>query len=233
MLFQSSRHVPEDQFDRILEAAGANDVNGTTDNDRTNFFETVPSNQLELALWLESDRMGYLLDTVDAASLRNQQDVVRNERRQSTENRPFGIVEEALVQSIYPEGHPYHGNVIGSHKDIQAARLEDVRNFFKQYYTPNNASIAIVGDFDKAKTLKLVEKYFGTLKRGPDAPPVRVVTPPITAEKRVVVKDRVEVPRLYLAWLAPPIFRSGEPEAAIAAGILGGGKSSRLYKSLV
>ncbi len=233
MMFQTSRHVPEDQFFRILEAAGANDINGTTDNDRTNYFETVPSNELELALWLESDRMGYLLETVDAASLRNQQDVVRNERRQSLENRPFGVVEESMIQNIYPAGHPYHGNVIGSHQDIQAAKLDDVRAFFKQYYTPNNASLAIVGDFDKANTLKLVDKYFGSLKRGPDVPPVRVVTPPITAEKRIVVKDRVEIPRLYMAWLAPGIFKPGEPEAAIAAGILGGGKSSRLYKSLV
>ena len=126
----------------------------------------MPSNQLELALWLESDRMGYLLETVDQAKLSNQQDVVRNERRQSYENRPYGIVEEAMFQTLFPKGHPYHGVVIGSHADIQAVKLDDVREFFRQYYAPNNATIAIAGDIDKAATKKLIEKYFGTLKRG-------------------------------------------------------------------
>ena len=150
----------------MLEAAGASDINGTTDYDRTNYFETVPSNQLELALWLESDRMGYLLDKVDQAALSNQQDVVRNERRQSVENQPYGIAEEAVVHLLYPKGHPYYGYVIGSHEDIQAAKLDDVKQFFKRYYAPNNASLAIVGDFDPATARALVQKYFGTLKRG-------------------------------------------------------------------
>src|ERR671926_148421 len=130
MMFQSSKHVPADSHIRLLEAAGASDLNGTTDFDRTNYFETVPANQIELALWLESDRMGYLLDKVDVGALANQQDVVRNERRQSVENRPYGISEEALVQLLYPKGHPYYGSVIGSHEDIQAARLDDVKRFF-------------------------------------------------------------------------------------------------------
>ena len=155
----------------------------------------MPSNQLELALWLEADRMGYLLETVDQAKLSNQQDVVRNERRQSRENRPYGIVEEALFQALFPKGHPYHGVIIGSHADIQAAKLEDVREFFRQYYAPNNATIAIAGDIDKAATKKLIEKYFGTLKRGPAVPPVNVQTPVITSERRLVVEDRVELPR--------------------------------------
>ena len=133
MMFQSSKHVPPDSHIRLLEAAGASDLNGTTDYDRTNYFETVPSNQVELALWLESDRMGYLLEKVDQAALSNQQDVVRNERRQSVENEPYGLAEEALVQSLFPAGHPYYGNVIGSHEDIQAAKLEDVKRFFRQY----------------------------------------------------------------------------------------------------
>ena len=148
MMFQSSKHVPPDSHIRLLEAAGASDLNGTTDYDRTNYFETVPSNQLELALWLESDRMGYLLEKVDQAALSNQQDVVRNERRQSVENQPYGLAEEALVQAIFPKGHPYYGYVIGSHEDIQAAQLDDVQRFFRQYYAPNNATMAIVGDFD-------------------------------------------------------------------------------------
>src|SRR5512139_4100218 len=139
MMFEGSKHVPEDGHLTLLEGAGASDLNGTTDFDRTNYFETVPSNQVELALWLESDRMGYLLDKVDQAALSNQQDVVRNERRQSIENEPYGLADEALIQMMYPKGHPYYGMVIGSHEDIQAAKLEDVKSFFKQYYAPNNA----------------------------------------------------------------------------------------------
>ena len=131
MMFQSSLHVPEDSHFKLLEAAGASDINGTTDYDRTNYFQTVPSNQLELALWLESDRMGYLLEKVTQASLSNQQDVVRNERRQSVENQPYGLADEAAVQLMFPKGHPYHGNVIGSHEDIQAVKLEDVHSFFR------------------------------------------------------------------------------------------------------
>jgi zinc protease len=138
MMFQGSKQVSGDSHFRLLEGAGATGMNGTTDFDRTNYFETVPTSRLELALWLESDRMGYLLDVVDQAKLSNQQDVVRNERRQSTENAPYGIVEEARFKALYPAGHPYHGVVIGSHADIQAAKLEDVRGFFRQYYAPNN-----------------------------------------------------------------------------------------------
>src|SRR5687767_9906546 len=133
MMFQSSKHVPPDSHFKLLEAAGASDINGTTDYDRTNYFQTIPANQLELALWLESDRMGYLLEKVDQAALSNQQDVVRNERRQSVENQPYGLAEEAIVQTLFPKGHPYYGNVIGSHEDIQAARLDDVTRFFRQY----------------------------------------------------------------------------------------------------
>lgn len=233
MMFQGSKHVPGDSHFRLLEGAGASDINGTTDFDRTNYFETVPSNQLELALWLEADRMGYLLDVLDEANLANQQDVVRNERRQSVENRPYGIVEEALFHHLFPKGHPYYAAVIGSHADIQAAKLEDVKNFFKTYYAPNNASLAIVGDFDPAAARKLVEKYFGSLRRGPSVPKVTVTTPPITAERRAVVRDRVELPKVYLGWITPPIFKPGDAEADLAAEILGGGKSSRLYKKLV
>jgi zinc protease len=233
MMFQSSLHVPPDSHFRLLEAAGASDINGTTDFDRTNYFQTVPANQLELALWLESDRMGYLLEKVDQTALSNQQDVVRNERRQSVENQPYGLAEEALVQNLYPAGHPYYGNVIGSHEDIQAVRLDDVRRFFRQYYSPNNASLAIVGDFEPAQAKALVEKYFGTLKRGPDVPAIEAETPTITAERRKVVTARVELPRVYMAWLTSPIFKPGDADADLASNILGGGRSSRLYKKLV
>src|SRR5256884_5749315 len=137
MMFEGSRHVPGNAHFHFLEAAGASDINGTTDFDRTHYYETLPSNQLALALWLESDRMGYLPDKLDQANLSNQQDVVRNERRQSMENAPYGIVEEGMFHLLYPKGHPYYGDVMGSHEDIQSAKLEDVRNFFRLYYAPN------------------------------------------------------------------------------------------------
>src|SRR5207253_1976694 len=232
-MFEGSRHVPGSAHFHFLEAAGASDINGTTDFDRTNYFETLPSNQLELALWLESDRMGYLPDKLDQANLSNQQDVVRNERRQSVENAPYGVVEEGLFHQLFPKDHPYYGEVIGSHADIQAAKLEDVKNFFKLYYAPNNASLAIVGDIDKAKTKALVEKYFGPFKKGADVPKPKVETPKITEERRVVVKDRIELPKVYIAWITPPFFAPGDAEADITSSVLGGGKSSRLFKSLV
>ena len=233
LMFQGSKHTPHDSHFQMLEAAGATGINGTTDYDRTNYFETVPSNRLELALWIESDRMGYLLDAIDEKEFANQQDVVRNERRQTTENRPYGNAEEELVHMLYPQNHPYYANVIGSHADIQAARLQDAREFFKRYYAPNNASIAIVGDFDPAQTKQLVQKYFGTLKRGPAVPPIDVQTPKITMERRKVVADRVELPRVYMAWLTPAVFKPGDAEAAMAADVLGGGRASRLYQKLV
>jgi len=233
MMFQGSKHLRDDQHFRLLEAAGASEINGTTDFDRTNYFETLPSDQLELALWLESDRMGFLLETLDSPKLENQRDVVRNERRQSVENQPYGLVEEALFHNLFPEDHPYHASVIGSHADIEAARLADVRDFFRLYYAPNNASLAIVGDIVKEETRVLVEKYFGPIRSGRPVPAVDIRTPQIRSERRVVVGDRVELPRIYLAWITPPIYAVGDAECDLLAKILGGGKSSRLYKRLV
>jgi len=233
MMFEGSKHVGSKAHFRYLEAAGASDINGTTDFDRTNYFETLPSNQLELALWLESDRMGFLLNTLDREKLANQRDVVRNERRQSTEGAPYGLVEEELYHQLFPKGHPYYPAVIGSHRDVEAARLNDVREFFRQYYTPNNASLAIVGDIDPARAKALVEKYFGTLPSGPPVPKITATTPPITAERRSTVTDQVELPRLYMGWITPPIFSKDDANADLLALILGGGKSSRLYKELV
>src|SRR5438477_9773065 len=233
MMFEGSRHVPGSSHFHYLEAAGASDINGTTDFDRTNYFETLPSNQVEVALWLQSDRMGYLPDKLDQANLSNQQDVVRNERRQSVENAPYGVVEEGLFHQLFPKDHPYYGEVIGSHQDIQSAKLEDVRNFFKLYYAPNNASLAIVGDFDPEKARELVNKYFGPLKRGEDVPKIKAHTPAITSERHAVIHDNVQLPRVYMGWLTSPIFKPGDAEADLAATILGGGKSSRLYKKLV
>ena len=233
MMFEGSQHVGGKAHFAYLEGAGATDINGTTNFDRTNYYETIPSNQLELALWLESDRMGYLVGTLDIEKLANQRDVVRNERRQSTENTPYGLAEEGLYHLLFPKGHPYYPAVIGSHADVEAAKLEDVREFFRQYYTPNNATLAIVGDFDKAKIKALAEKYFGSIPAGPEVPKITATTPPITSERRTVVTDQVELPRVYMGWITPPVFQKGDAESNLFSQILGGGKSSRLYKSLV
>jgi zinc protease len=233
MMFEGSQHVGGKAHFSYLEGAGATDINGSTNFDRTNYYETIPSNQLELALWLESDRMGYLLGKLDIEKLANQRDVVRNERRQSGENAPYGLVEEGLYHLLFPNNHPYHGVIIGSHADIEAARLEDVREFFEQYYTPNNATMAIVGDFDRSTIKALVEKYFGSIPAGPAVPKIAVATPPVTSERRAVVSDQVELPRVYMGWITPPVFTAGDAECNLYSQILGGGKSSRLYKSLV
>jgi zinc protease len=233
MMFAATKHVPRGLADKLLEGAGATDSNGSTDFDRTNYFDTVPSNQLELALWTHSDRMGYLLDVLDQTALSNQQDVVRNERRQSLENVPYGIVEEALYHQLFPKNHPYYASVIGSHADIQNAKLADVKDFFTRYYGPNNATLVIAGDIDKARTRALVARYFGSFKRGPALPKSLVATPPIVSERRAVVADRVELPRVYMGWLTSPAYKPGDAELTIAAQILAGGKSSRLYQALV
>ena len=233
MMFAQTRHIPRGMADRLLEGAGATDSNGGTGYDQTSYYDTVPSNQLELALWVHADRMGYLLDVLDQKALSNQQDVVRNERRETVEDEPYGLVQEALAHALFPKGHPYYASIIGSHADIQNAKLEDVREFFRRYYGPNNASIVIAGDIDKAKTRALVERYFGSFRRSPPVARPSVSTPPITSERRVVVRDRVELPRIFMGWLTPPAYQAGDAELAVAAEILGGGKSSRLYKKLV
>ncbi len=233
MMFQGSGHIAEGEADKQLDAAGATGVNATTSYDRTNYFETVPSNALELALWQESDRMGFLLDALDQAQLSNQQAVVRNERRERYEVPPYGLTNEVENNNLFPPGHPYHAGVIGTHADIQSAQLDDVRSFFKQYYVPNNASLAIVGDIDVAATKAMIEKYFGGLPRGADVPKPSIKTPPLTSEKRITRTDTVQLPRVTMAWLTPPYFAPGDAEADVTARVLGGGKASRLYEKLV
>jgi zinc protease len=232
MMFEGSEHVGEKAHVKYLEGAGATDINGTTWFDRTNYFETLPSNQLELGLWLESDRMGFLLETLDRAKLTNQRDVVRNELRQD-EGTPYDLANEAVYHLLFPKGHPYYASVIGSHADVEAARLSDVRDFFQHYYTPNNASIAIAGDFDPVQLKTLLEKYFGPIPAGPPVDKVNVTTPAITSERRVTITDTVQLPRVSLAWLTPPNFQPGDADADMFVRILGGGKSSRLYRKLV
>ncbi|MBK9574085.1 MAG: insulinase family protein [Rhodoferax sp.] len=233
LMFAGSKHIPRGEADKIIDAAGGTDSNGSTNFDRTNYYFTLPSNQLELGLWIKSDMLGYMIDQVDAVALANQQDVVRNERRQSVENRPYGIVEEALYQALFPQDHPYRAVVMGSHADIQSIKLADVKAFAKTYYRPNNATLVLAGDFRSAHAKRLVQKYFGSLKAGQPVPPVVVAQPRITAERRVVVADRNELPRLNLAWHTPAQYQSGDAEMDVVANLLGGGKSSRLYKKLV
>ncbi len=232
MMFEGSEHVGEKAHIIYLEGAGATDINGTTDFDRTNYFETLPSNQLELGLWLESDRMGFLLETLDRAKLTNQRDVVRNELRQD-EGQPYDLADEETYRLLFPKGHPYYADVIGSHADVEAARLNDVRDFFQHYYTPNNASIAIAGDFDPVQLKALLEKYFGPIPAGPPVDAVTVTTPTITSEHRATVTDTVQLPQVTVAWLTPIAFQPGDAEAQLFLDILGEGRSSRLYRKLV
>jgi len=232
MMFEGSEHVGEKAHIKYVQGAGATDVNGTTDFDRTNYFETVPSNQLELALWLESDRMGFLLEGLDREKLTNQRDVVRNERRQG-EGTPYDLASEKIYQLLFPSDHPYYADVIGSHADIEAARLNDIRDFFKQYYTPNNASLAVAGDFDPAKLKALLTKYFGPIPQGPKVDPVTVTTSPITEQKRATVTDTVKLPQLRVAFLLPAAYTPGDADGALLTHILGGAKASRLDQVLV
>jgi zinc protease len=232
MMFEGSEHVGEKAHIKYVQGAGATDVNGTTDFDRTNYFETVPSNQLELALWLESDRMGFLLEGLDREKLTNQRDVVRNERRQG-EGTPYNLASEEIYHQLFPKSHPYFASVIGSHADIEAARLNDVREFFKQFYTPNNASLTVAGDFDPTTLKTLLTKYFGPIPQGPKVDPVTLTTAPITEQKRATVTDTVKLPQLRVAFLMPAAYTPGDADSALLTHILGGAKASRLDQVLV
>src|SRR6267378_3427947 len=232
LMFMGSGHVKPGEFDTLLEAVGGTN-NGSTENDRTNYWINVPSNALELALFLESDRMGYLLDTMTPQTIDAQRDVVKNERRQSYENRPYGMAELTLGEMLYPQGHPYHWPVIGYMPDLTAASYDDVVNFFKTYYTPSNASLVVAGDIDSARARQLVEKWFSDVKRGPAPKPLSIPGVALTGVQKKTITDRVQLPRLTLAWLTPRHFEPGDATLDIVADILAGGKNSRLYKRLV
>ncbi len=234
LMFQGSKHVPEDHYFLYLERAGASDRNGTTNTDRTNYYETVPSNRLELVLWMESDRMGFLLDHVDQKTFEEQRKVVKNERRQNYEDAPYGLVSKFQHEALYPATHPYHNLTIGSYEDLDRATLDDVRAFFKTYYLPTNASLSIAGDFEPQKTRELVEKYFGPIRRGP-APKV-ITEAPVPApavETTLRIDAGVELPRAYVSWVTPPAYKAGDAELDALSYVLSQGKSSRLYKRLV
>ena len=232
MMFEGSEHVGEKSHIKDVQGAGATDVNGTTDFDRTNYFETLPANQLELGLWLESDRMGFLMEGLNRTLLANQRDVVRNERRQG-EGRPYDLADEAMMHQLFPKDHPYYADVIGSHADIEAARIADVRDFHQQFYTPNNASIAIAGDFNPVQLKALLTKYFGPIPKGPAVPPVNVVTPAITSQRRETVTDTVQLGQVKIGFLTPAAFTPESYAVSVAAYALGEAKVSRLDKALV
>ncbi len=232
LMFEGSKHVGR-RFDTLLEAAGATNVNGTTSWDRTNYFETVPRERLELVLWIESDRMGFMLDTLSQERLDVQRDVVKNERRQSFDDAPYGPSTLAVLDTLFPAGHPYHGAVIGSMKDLSAASLKDVREFFAAFYAPSNATLTIAGDFVRSDVERLIEKYFGGLPTKPKPKQIRHVTPPLSQPKRVVVEERVELPKVTFAWIAPPAYSKDEPALSVAQAVLAGGKATRLYRALV
>jgi zinc protease len=232
LMFEGSKHVPEGAFDEWLEAAGGNN-NGSTSPDRTNYFIDIPANGLELALFVESDRMAYLLDSMSPARVDGQRDVVKNERRQSYENAPYGKALLRLPALMYPPNHPYHWSTIGSMEDLSAASYEDVVAFFKTYYTPNNASLVIAGDIDLADARRLVEKWFSEIPRGPDPPAIVAPAVKLTGVTKETLTDRVQLPRLYLAWHTPPIHAPGDAAMTIVASLLTGGKNARLYRRLV
>ncbi len=230
MMFQGSEHFPRDFF-KPLEEVGAR-LNGSTAEDRTNYWEVVPSAYLERALWLESDRMGFLLPAMDQAKLDNQREVVKNERRQTVENEPYGVAEEALLEALYPAGHPYRHSIIGSMADIDAASLEDVKDFFRRFYTPNNASLCIAGDVAPKAALALAEAYFGTIPAGPVAPPVQPWVPDPRRPSRLGLEDNIRLPRLYLQWPSAVQFTRESAALSVLGYVLATGKDSRLVRRL-
>lgn len=231
MMFQGSEHH-DVLFSKSIDKYGGVD-NGSTTEDRTNYWENLPSNYLEKALWLEADRMGYLLPAMTQERLDNQRSVVMNEKRQNYDDQPYGKIRAYFSELLYPPEHPYSWLTIGRMEDLAAASLEDVQDFFKMYYTPNNASLCIAGDFDPARAKEWVEKYFGSIPPGPPVDRLEEWVPVLNEEVRATVEDNVQLPRLYMAWHTPPYFAPGDAEFDLLASILSSGKSSRLYKSLV
>jgi len=233
VMFMGSEHVPTGQFDKLLESVGANN-NGSTTEDRTNYYESLPSNALPLALWLDADRMGHLLPVMDQQKLDLQRDVVKNERRQRVDNVPYGKWRETVLAALYPPNHPYHWPVIGSMADLSAASLEDVKQFFRTYYAPNNATLVIAGDFNRDSALTWVNRYFANIPRGPQMP-ARPVVPAVTVPRDtfLVLEDRVVLPRLFEVWETGRIYAPDDAPLDVLADVLAGDKNSRLYKRLV
>jgi zinc protease len=230
LMFEGSEHHNKGFFPP-LQQAGAS-LNGSTNTDRTNYWEVVPTSAVDRALWMESDRMGFLLPAVTRERFETQRDVVLNERRQNYENRPYGMAIMAITSALYPPDHPYSWVTIGSAEDIRAMQLEDVQAFFRTYYHPANASLVLAGDIETPRAFDLAEQYFGDLQPGTRPLPV-IATASLSREQRLVLEDRVELPRVYIAWLSPAMFAADDAELDLVADLLANGKTSRLYRTLV
>ena len=232
MLFQGSLNVGDDEHFKLIQGVGGN-LNASTSSDITNYFETTPSNYLEMLLWLESDRMGWLLPAMTDKKLDNQKDVVKNERRQSFENRPYGLAWQNIYFKLYPDDHPYHWPPIGSMEDLSAASLEDIKGFFQSYYGPNNASLVIAGDFDSEQAKVWVKKYFGEIPSGPEVVHPNPDMPVLTEEVRFMMEDKVQLPRIYLVWHSVPLYAKDDAVLDVLGEILSSGKNSRFYKAMI
>jgi zinc protease len=232
LMFEGSQHVPSGQFDQLLESVGGIN-NGSTSQDRTDYWEVVPSHATELALYLEADRMAGLLHAVGEEQLEAQRGVVMNERRQSYENRPYGLAWETLHAAMYPPDHPYHWPVIGYMEDIAAATLDDVRHFFATWYTPNNAALVVAGDVSTPRVREMVERYFGDIPAGPPLERQHHEMPVLQEDQRAELEDRVTLPRIYMAWHSPAAYDPADAALDLAGSILGSGRASRLYGKLV
>ena len=230
LMFEGSAHYDKGYFHPLQEAGAA--LNGSTNPDRTNYWEVAPTNALDLALWMESDRMGYLLPALTTQKFETQREVVLNERRQNYENRPYGLATAAIVAALFPPDHPYHWLTIGETADLKAAAFDDVRDFFRTYYHPSNASLVVAGDVDTAHALDRVRAHFEEIPPGP-VPALLETDAAVTSEQRLLLEDRIELPRLYYAWLSPAMFTDGDAEMDLLSDLIANGKVSRLYKSLV
>jgi zinc protease len=235
MMFQGSKHVDKNEHHTLIQSVGGS-LNASTWLDRTNYFETLPSHELELALWLEAERMANLLPAMTQEKLDNQRDVVKNERRWSVDNQPYGTWDEKLGELLFPTWHPYHHSTIGSMEDLSAASLEDVEAFFASHYCPNNAVLTVAGDFETADVLEMIERHFGPIPANPAVPtPPEVTLDPflLGSEVREALPDRVPVPRVYLAYRIPPFGQAGWDAMEVTADLLSAGRASRLYATLV
>src|SRR3954470_3137314 len=230
LMFEGSEHHDKGYFPPLQQAGAL--LNGSTNTDRTNYWEVVPTSAVDLALWMESDRMGYLLPALTRERFETQRDVVLNERRQNYENRPYGFALMALLAALYPSDHPYNWMTIGAAEDIRQMEFEEVREFFRTYYHPANASLVLAGDIETERAFDLAARYFGELPAGVKPPAVSAAAT-LTHERRLLLEDRVELPRLYMAWHSPAMFAPGDADMDLVGDLLANGKTSRLYRSLV
>jgi zinc protease len=233
MMFQGSQNIPKEGHFRFIQEAGGS-LNGSTSTDRTNYYETVPANYLELALWLESDRMGFMLPALTQEKLDNQKEVVMNERRQRYENQPYGKAWETLFSNLFSENHPYHWPTIGWMEDIAKFELNDVKSFFRTYYVPNNSALVIGGNFEKGQAKELVDKYFSAIPKGINSiPEVSVSNETLQEYKKIIIEDNVQLPRIYLAWHTEKAFNENDAALDVLSDILSSAKNSRLHKTLM